>query len=201
MTFDHILAFVRSQNEFIIYGILLVSAYIENIFPPYPGDAVTLSGAYLAGKGNIHYIGVLVSVLAGGIAGAMSLYFFGRFKGRPFFETGRGKYLLKGNLGRIDNLFARYGNVIILGSRFLAGIRSAVAVAAGISEVDAKRMAILSLISIFAWNALLIGLMIYTKSNWRAIVHFIQHFNIVLIFIAILILIILITRAFWRRKK
>jgi membrane protein DedA with SNARE-associated domain len=201
MTIDHILEFIRSQNEFIIYAILLISAYIENIFPPYPGDAITLSGAYLAGEGNISYIGVLISVLAGGIAGAMTLYFFGRIKGRPFFETGRGKYLIKGNLGRIDVLFARYGNVIILFSRFLAGIRSAVAVAAGISEVDVKRMAVLSTASIFIWNALLIGLMIYTKSNWRKIVELIQHFNIVLISLGILILAIWIFRALWRKRK
>lgn len=201
MTFDQILEFIRSQNVFIIYAILLISAFIENIFPPYPGDAITLSGAYLAGEGNISYIGVLISVLAGGIAGAMTLYFFGRIKGRPFFETGRGKYLIKGNLGRIDTLFVKYGNVIILFSRFLAGIRSAVAVAAGISEVDVKRMAALSTISILVWNALLIGLMIYTKSNWRKIVELIQHFDIVLISLGILILIIWIARALWRRKK
>ncbi|HBC45924.1 MAG TPA: DedA family protein, partial [candidate division Zixibacteria bacterium] len=47
MSFDQILEFVRSQNEFIIYGILLISAFIENVFPPFPGDTVTLAGAYL----------------------------------------------------------------------------------------------------------------------------------------------------------
>ena len=123
------------------------------------------------------------------------------FPGEPFFETGRGRYLLKGNLGRIDSLFDRYGSAIILVSRFLAGIRSAVAVAAGVSRVDVRRMAALSTVSIIIWNGLLIGLMIYTKSNWRKIVDLIQRFNIVLISLGILIIILWIIRAIWRKRR
>jgi membrane protein DedA with SNARE-associated domain len=65
MSFDQILEIIRSQNEFIIYGILVVSTFVENIFPPYPGDAVILAGAFIAGEGNIGYFGVLISVVTG----------------------------------------------------------------------------------------------------------------------------------------
>jgi membrane protein DedA with SNARE-associated domain len=201
MSFDQILEFIRSQNEFIIYGILLVSAFIENVFPPFPGDTVTLAGAYLAGEGNIAYIGVLFSVVIGGIAGAMTLYTIGKISGRPYFETGKGRYLVKGNLRRAERLFEKYGGAIILGSRFLAGIRSVIAITAGIVRYDALRMTILTSISFVLWTGLLVGLMIYFKSNWRMIAELIKHFNVVFLITAGLLLIGWIVRALWKRRN
>jgi membrane protein DedA with SNARE-associated domain len=201
MSFDQILEFIRSQNEFIIYGILLVSAYIENIFPPFPGDMVTLVGAYLAGVGNIAYIGVLLSVVIGGIAGAMTLYVIGKVSGRPFFETGRGRYLIKSNLQRVEMKFDKYGSGIILASRFIPGIRSAIAITAGIVKFDIYRMVILSTISFVLWTGMLTGLMIYFKSNWQIIAHLISHFNRVFLAAVALLLIGWVVRALWKRKN
>jgi membrane protein DedA with SNARE-associated domain len=201
MSFDQVLEFIRSQNEFIIYGILLVSAFIENVFPPFPGDTMILAGAYLAGEGNIAYIGVLISVVLGGLAGAMVLYLIGKISGRKFFEIGRGRYLIKGNLNRAERMFDRYGGGIILGSRFMAGIRSAIAVTAGIVKYDLYRMTILTLISFILWDSLLIGMMIYFKSNWRMIINLIRQFNIIFLVAGALILIGWIFRALWKRRN
>jgi membrane protein DedA with SNARE-associated domain len=200
MSFEQILEFTRSQNEFIIYGILLVSAFIENVFPPFPGDTITLAGAYLAGQGNIGYIGVLVSVVLGGLGGALVLYSIGNVSGRRFFETGRGRYLIKGNLNRAEQLFASYGGRIILGSRFMAGIRSAIAVSAGVVRYDLFRMTLLTLVSFIFWDGLLIGLMIYFKSNWRMIIELIRQFNIIFLVAGALVLLGWILRALWKRK-
>jgi membrane protein DedA with SNARE-associated domain len=201
MSFDHILEFICSQNEFIIYAILLVSAFIENVFPPFPGDAVMLSGAYLAGKGNISYIGVLISSVGGGLIGVLTLYRLGKTGGRRFFETGKGKYLIKGNLTRTESHFKKYGSTILLISRFLPGIRSAIAISAGIVEYDFRRMIILSTVSFLLWNGMLTGLMIYSKSNWRLIIDLVKKFNIVLIVIGLIILIGWIILALWKRRK
>jgi len=201
MSFEQILDFIRSQNEFIIYAILLLSAYIENIVPPFPGDAVMLSGAYLAGKGNTTYIGVIVSVMIGGVLGAMTLYFIGKSAGRRFFETGKGRYLIKGNLNKVDRMFDKHGSGILLISRFMPGIRSAIAVSAGIADFNRARMLILTTISFILWYGLLLGLMIYSKSNWRMIVNIVRQFNIVLISIGAIILIAWILRAIWRKRN
>lgn len=201
MSFEQILEFIRSQNEFIIYGLLLLSAFIENIVPPFPGDAVMLSGAYLAGEGNITYIGVLLSVTAGGAMGAMTLYYVGRKSGRRFFETGKGRYLIKGNLAKVDNLFGRFGSTIVLISRFLAGIRSAIAISAGIAGFPKTRMWIFTTASFLLWYGMLTGLMIYSKSNWRAIVDLVKQYNIVLLAIGLLVLIGWVIRAIWIRRN
>lgn len=200
MTFEQIVAYVQSQPEVLIYAILFVSAYVENLFPPFPGDAVMLAGAFLAGRGHITYIGVLLSTVGGGMAGALTLYYIGITGGRRFFETGKGRFLVKGNLTRAENLFERYGSLIIVISRFLAGVRSAVAVAAGIVRFGLKRMTILTLLSFFLWYGLLTILMIYSKSNWRLIVGIIKQYNLILLIIGVLVLIVWIIKA-WIRKR
>jgi membrane protein DedA with SNARE-associated domain len=201
MSFDQVLNFVHSQDAVIIYAILVVSAFVENIFPPYPGDAVTLAGAYIAGEGQIEYIGVLVSVVIGGTSGALFLYYLGKTGGRRFFSSGKGRFLVRGNLVKARKLFSSYGNFLILISRFLAGIRSAIAVTAGLVDYEEKRMVFLTLVSCVLWNGLLLGLMIYSKSNWRMIVDVVKQYNLILIIIGAAGLIIWIIRAIWLKRR
>jgi len=201
MTFDQLLEIIRSQPVAIVYGILFLSAFIENLLPPFPGDAVILAGAYLAGVGNITYIGVLLSAIAGGMTGAMTLYAIGSTTGRKFFETGRGRFFVKDNLQKTERLFNRYGSIIIMGSRFLAGVRSAVSISAGIVKYDIRRMLIFTGLSFLIWYGLLIGLMIYSKSNWRLIVDMVKKYNIILIIIGAVILIVWIIRAYLIKRR
>ena len=86
MNFEHVLYYLASKQAVTIYIILAMSAYIENIFPPWPSDTMILAGAFLAGKGNLSYLQLYVVVTVGGLAGAMTLYYIGLKKGRSFFE-------------------------------------------------------------------------------------------------------------------
>ncbi len=201
MSFHDILGFIQSQNEFIVYAILFVSAFIENVFPPFPGDTTTLAGAFVAGEGNIGYIGVLISVTLGGVLGAMTLYYIGLIKGRHFFEKRDSRYFGRESLLKVESLFQKYGGAVITFSRFMAGIRSAIALAAGVGNVAPVRMMILSLVSNILWNGFLIGLMIYTKSNWIMIIDLVKRYHIVLLSVGALIIIILILKTKWIKRK
>ncbi len=201
MSFDQILEFIRFQNEFVIYGILLMSAFVENLFPPFPGDMVTLAGAFVAGEGNIGYAGVLVSTTSGGLLGMLVLYYFGRFKGRKFFEKRTGKYFGRTTLEKVEGLFRKYGGSILVVSRFLAGVRSAVAIAAGIGDVRPSRMVGLSLISFLLWNGILLGLMIASKSNWEMIMDIVGKYTYILFILGIAIGITIVALKIWRKRR
>jgi len=49
------------ENGTLVYVALFLSAYIENIFPPIPGDTVTVIGAYFVGTGKLNFWGVYFS--------------------------------------------------------------------------------------------------------------------------------------------
>jgi len=201
MTFEQILNLIRTQEALIIYAILLFSAITENIIPPFPGDLVTLAGAFVAGEGNISYIGVFVAVLIGGIIGGMSIYYFGKYKGRGFLEKNQFKFIDRNRLEKVDKMFAQHGAMIIVFSRFMAGIRSIIILASGIAGMPAPRVGFFTFISIILWNAVLIGLMVITKSNWDLISKLMSEYSLFFATITTIILLILIIRYLWSKKK
>jgi membrane protein DedA with SNARE-associated domain len=201
MSFDQILEIIRSQNEFIIYGLLLLGAFVENVFPPFPGDTTILAGAFIAGQGNIEYWGVLLSVVIGGVAGGMILYFIGKSKGRDYFMRSKYKYFGKENLLKVEALFKKYGTTILAFSRFFAGVRSAISITAGLGNVAVGRMLILTVISNLLWCGLLVGLMVYTKSNWQAILDLVKKYHMVLFGVAAVAIVLWVGIKLWMKRR
>jgi membrane protein DedA with SNARE-associated domain len=190
MTFESVLFYLTSQAAIYIYLIILISAIIENLFPPYPGDAVVLAGAFLAGRGDIGYLPLFIIAVSGGMIGAMILYYIGRKKGRSLFEKYDKYYLRLDNLSKIENWFRRWGIWVLLFSRFVAGARSVIALAAGVGNVPVKRMGIFTLISFCLWNGFLIGGMYLLKSNWPKLTHMIKSYNMALVIASAILLLI-----------
>jgi len=186
MSFEEILFYLTTKQAIVIYIALLLSAFIENIFPPFPSDTITLVGAFMAGRGDLTYIPLFITVTIGGMAGAMFLYYLGRFKGRSFFRKYDKYYLKIDNLHKIERWFKRWGVLVLVVSRFMAGIRSVVAIAAGVGDVPAGRMTIFTFISFCLWYLMLIGGMYLLKSNWQKLVEVVKSYNILLVIISAL---------------
>ena len=65
---------LQSTDPILAYLVLFISAFVENVFPPIPGDSVTILGAYLVGTGILNFWGVYLATTAGSLAGFMSIY-------------------------------------------------------------------------------------------------------------------------------
>jgi len=188
---------VMVYGAFWFYLFLFFSNVMENIFPPYPGDSVILVGGYLASAGKLSFLGIFLTSLLGCLTGAMILYLLGRKKGRGFFK--KGKIFNLSNLAKIERWFKRYGEEVILVSRFLTGIRSGVALSAGLGNVGMKKMIVYSAISIALWNGFLIFLAAKLHQNWQALYKFFVVYNR-----AVLISVIVATTVvlfIWVRKR
>lgn len=199
MSFDQILNFIQNQNELIIYSVLVAGSFIENIFPPFPGDALTVAGAFVAGKGSASYIGVFISATLGGLTGALFLYYLGRNKGRNYFKNNR--HFGKSALMKVESLFSRFGELIIIFSRFILGVRSAVSISAGLGNVSLPRMTALTSAGFIIWNGLLIGLVLYSKSNWNVIRDIGMKYNYILITLTLALVAVFLSRWIWKRNK
>jgi len=199
MSFDQILNFIQSQNEFIIYGILVIGLFIENIFPPFPGDTLTIAGALIAGKGHTSYIGVYLSATLGGLLGALFLYYLGKNRGRQYFKSN--SHFGESALMKVESLFSRFGDMIIVFSRFFIGIRSAVSVAAGLGDVALPRMALLTLTGFIIWNGLILGLVFYSKSSWNVIAAIGKKYNYMILTVSLAAIAILLSRWLWKRSR
>ncbi len=152
-----------------IYLILFISAVIENIFPPIPGDTITAFGAFLVGTGKLNYFLVYLSTTLGSVTGFLLLFFAGRYLGKEFFTDKNYRYLSAQKIRSAENWFTRYGYYIVLLNRFLPGVRSAIAIVSGISRLSPFLVAILSLLSASVWNLIWIQAGYTLGSNWTLV--------------------------------
>ena len=183
-------------GPFWFYLFIFFSGVLENLFPPYPGDTVTFIGGYLAGTGLLTFSLVFLSASLGCLAGAMILYVLGKNKGRGIFLKNKGSVFNKTQLERVENWFKRYGEKVLILSRFLAGVRSVVALTAGVGNVKLQKMTGYTLISILLWNSIILFSAFKVQESWREILQIIQLYNKVVLTVAILIFVIWLIRIF-----
>ncbi len=150
----------------VFYVGLAGSALLETLFPPYPGDTVTVVGGALAGGGRLAPFMVWLSSVAGCFGGTMLLFLAGRSGSRRFLwkRWGAGG---RDDLMRVERWMSRWGRLAVLGSRFLPGVRSLVALGAGTTRMNTATVAALSLAGIAVWQGLLVGGGVVLGSNWH----------------------------------
>lgn len=201
MNFEEIVLYLTTKQAITIYAIIALSAFIENVFPPYPSDTIILAGAFMAGTGELAYFPLFFAATGGGLAGAMLLYFLGYTKGRSFFCKYDRSYFKIDNMAKIERWFGRWGDYVLIISRFMAGVRSIIAITAGIGKVPVYRMTLFSLLSFFLWYLMLIGGMFLIKSNWEKLVGFINSLNIFLVIISAAVLTVWLVIIYLKSRK
>jgi membrane protein DedA with SNARE-associated domain len=163
------------------YGILILSAYVENVFPPIPGDTITLIGAYLVGTGKLNFFGVLISTTIGSVLGFMTLFLIAYWLEWRVIEKYQFKWIQKSHISRIQDWFRKYGALIILANRFLSGVRSVISLTAGLSRMNIATVFILAIISALIWNGLIISAGAFIGENWAVIPDYIKLYNKIII--------------------
>lgn len=161
------------------YAVLAVSAFLENILPPVPGDLVVVLSAYLAGRGVLNWVPVYLSTCLGGTAGFLFMFHIGRTHGRAFLQSRRAVATVFSprRLARAEGWLSRYGLWLILANRFLSGIRSVIALAAGICRMGWKPVASLGLLSMLLWNGALLYAGLQVGQNWEHVTGWLGRYN------------------------
>lgn len=205
MTYMEIfLKHLHSLPDAIIYLLLGLSAFVENIFPPIPGDTITAFGAFLVGIGKLDFIGVYVSTTIGSLLGFMSLFLIGSYLGRRFFIEKDYRFFKAEDIIKVEKWFQKYGYFIISINRFFPGIRSAISVAGGISGLRLFRVTILAFLSCAVWNLIWILMGYLLGNNWdlveSKISSIMMRYNLSILFLFILLLFFIIIRRLLKRR-
>jgi membrane protein DedA with SNARE-associated domain len=197
--FDRILVIIDTLPNLLIYLILGLSSFIENIFPPAPGDTFIAFGAFLVATQRLHFAGVYISTSLGSLAGFMFLFWIGGLLGKRFFIKRDYRFFRAEKITRAETWFRQYGYYIILINRFFPGIRSVVSITAGISRLQTIKVLVLAFLSCSVWNLLWIGMGYTLGSNWdmakAKIETIVSSYNL-----SILILFGVVLLIFWIRK-
>ncbi len=173
---DQFVEFARNNPD-MAYILLFLSAIVENLFPPIPGDTVTLIGAYFVGRGHLSFAGVLVSTTLGSVVGFMILFWIAYKLEKSFFESGRIKWVKQSQLDRVESLFHKFGYWIIAANRFLSGIRSVISISAGMAKLNFITVTALATLSALIWNGVIIYAGAFIGKSWQEIQGYINLYN------------------------
>ncbi len=202
---DRFLNLFDTLPNALLYLLLGLSAFVENIFPPIPGDTITAFGAFLVGARRLDFMGVYLSTTLGSLAGFMSLFWIGRFLGRKFFIEKDYKLFSAQNILQAEHWFQRYGYFLILLNRFFPGIRSIISLAGGISRLGVFRVALLALISAGAWNLIWIAIGYSLGNNWETVKekmgHILFQYNIAFLILIALVAILFLPRIIRKKRR
>lgn len=190
--------------DLLIYLALGISAFVENICPPIPGDTITAFGAFLVGTKRLHFFWVYLSTTLGSLFGFLFLFWIGGLLGRSFFIEKDYRFLKAVDIIRAEKWFLKYGYLLILFNRFLPGVRSAICLAGGLSKLRASTVVLLAFISCSLWNLIWISAGYMLGSNWQTarekIVYIMSRYNLAILTIfGVIMLFFLLKRVF--KKK
>ncbi len=185
------------------YLLLGLSAFLENVIPPVPGDTVVVFGAYLVGRGVLSWFWVYAATCGGGVLGFMLMWYMGFTRGRSFLESHhhRARLISTAHVARAEQWLDRYGLWLILANRFLSGIRSAIALAAGIGGMGWRGVALLGFVSMAVWNGLLLSLGLLLGRNWGRVLEWLGLYNRLALLALTLLVLGLVGRWWWRRHQ
>jgi membrane protein DedA with SNARE-associated domain len=183
----------------LVYLALILSAFLENVIPPVPGDTVVVFSAYLVGRGVLGLWVAYLATCAGGLAGFLAMYYLGYSRGRAFFVSRGGRLFSEENIAKAEVWLSKYGMALVAANRFLSGVRSVIALAAGMGRMDWKRVALWGLLSIALWNALMFYAGMLVGQHWERVLDYLQEYNRILAGLLVLVVLGLVWR-WWRRR-
>jgi membrane protein DedA with SNARE-associated domain len=189
-------------NPLTAYTVLFISAYIENVVPPIPGDTVVLIGAYLVSTGRLNFPGVYISTTLGSVTGFISMYLVGKYYGSALLTTKFGRRLFREkNLDRVRIWFEKWGYKVIFINRFLSGTRSVVSLFAGMFQLRLSAVIVLSLCSSMIWNALLMTGGVMLGQNWPLLEKWIGGYNRVLLVLLVMVVLYFVLKKYFLKRQ
>ena len=138
----------------------------------------------------------------GSVIGFMMLFGVGKFFGKKFFHEKDYKHFSADRIAETEVWVLKYGYFIVLGNRFLPGVRSVISIVTGISMLKPGWVFLWALVSSSIWNLLWIHTGFLLGNNWDIVKvkigKILGHYNIAVTVIVAIVIVVLILK---KRKK
>jgi len=169
VSLEAVLEAIAAQPLWVGALALFAAALIEYVFPPFPGDAICLFGAFLVGHAGWSLPVVFAAVLAGNVAGFAADYAAGVWLRRRVARRDAAGHAPSPRLRTVLGLEERFrtrATATLLLNRFLPGIRAFLFVGAGFFGYPFARTVLWGTLSALAWNALIFAAGVAVGLSW-----------------------------------
>ncbi len=135
MTFEYLISHYG-------YAALVAGTFLE-------GETILIAAGFAAHGGSLKLQWVMLAAFAGSLAGDQFYFFVGRMKGKAFLHR---RPAWESKVERVLKLFDRHRTLVVLGFRFMYGLRTVTPFAFGLTGISATRFFVLNLIGAFVWS-------------------------------------------------
>lgn len=169
-TLHHILTWLGHHEGPLAYIALGAAAMVEYIFPPFPGDTITVFGVFLTHAAKYRIWLTYLAVTLGSTVGACVAYGLGHaLESWPEEKMPRwlSQQVHGETLNKLLRRFEDHGNWLLIINRFIPAFRGLVFFAAGMTRINIWRVIVFGTLSAAAWNGLLFVIGYTIARNWH----------------------------------
>jgi membrane protein DedA with SNARE-associated domain len=177
---------VGHEDSLLGWLALAASAVIEYVFPPFPGDVVTVLAASLVIAAAWSWYGVLSALMLGSVVGAALTFELGVRWARRREERGK----KSAGLDRLVAGFQKHGAAYLVLNRFVPGVRSAFFVAAGLAGMSRRAVYFYGALSALLWNLVLFAAGAALGANYERLERLVTTYTAVAIAIMVAIAVV-----------
>ena len=166
--------FIQNVIESVGYVGIAFLMFLENVFPPIPSELIMPLAGFTAARGDLSLWGVLLSGIAGSLAGAFLWYWIGLRIGRERVmriarDHGRWLTLAPEDIDKAQGWFDRHGGPAVMLGRLIPTVRTFISVPAGVARMNWAVFCAFSAVGTAVWTAILTGAGYVLESNYEAV--------------------------------
>lgn len=189
---------VDAVAQFGYAGVFLMM-FLESTFFPIPSELIMIPAGYLAYKGEMHVVILLITGIAGSIGGALFNYYFAKILGRGFMIRFK-KYLLidEEMLIKLEHFFKNHGHISTFTGRLIPVARHLISIPAGLARMDLKVFILYTAAGSAIWVSVLIAVGYSIGQNEALIKEYMDSITIIM---SITITLLVASYIYWHKRK
>ena len=199
--FDWIVGTVSSSGYL---GIVMLM-FLENVFPPIPSEMIMPLAGFVAARGELNVVLVVLAGVVGSLLGALPWYYAGRWLGeerltRLAERYGRWLGIEPDDVGKAVRWFERHGGAAVLLGRLVPAVRTLISAPAGIARMPMPLFLLYSTIGTAAWTAALAGAGYILEAQYTRVAEYMDGASMVVVAAIVLIYIYRVITVGRRRR-
>jgi membrane protein DedA with SNARE-associated domain len=167
-------------------GLFALMAVESFGIPPIPSELVLPLAGFLVVDGTFPLDGTIVAAIAGSLVGAFIAYAVGRWWRSRLAGFGIGHLRIReSDLDRMDQWFAKHGEVTVLAGRLIPGVLSYISYPAGTARMRPSRFGLYTLLGSTPWTLGFIYAGIVLGNHWQVISQYFVPIDVVLVVVIV----------------
>ncbi|WP_404438945.1 DedA family protein [Stutzerimonas chloritidismutans] len=200
--FDKIVEIVSAFGYIGVFLLML----LENIFPPIPSELIMPLAGFVAARGDLNFIGVILVGTAGSVVGALPWYYAGAKLGQERMKRlakrwGHWLTLSPEDVDKASDWFDRHGKAAVFFGRLIPAVRTLISVPAGIAGMSMTKFLIYSTLGSLIWTALLALAGYLLESQYEKVSEYLNPVSTVIVVLMVLYYLYRLIRQRFAGKK